>query len=103
MAPSHVVAAPIEPLVVPGLRDIAMKEYTDWQQSQVGDPVWKAEFQKAYEMAMKEGLDLEQIHKDRKPGFFTDKDKGVMSGVARRFVNDIEYWVKQHKSTVVVG
>jgi len=86
---------PITPLVVPGLRDVAMKEYSDWQQSQVSDQTLKAEFQKAYELALTDGFDLEQIHEDQNPSFFTDN--GVKTGVARRFIRDIEYWVKQHK------
>ena len=86
---------PITPLTVPGLRDAAVKEYCDWQQSQVGDLEWKAGFQKAYDVAMKHGLDLQQIYEDQDPSFFTTN--GVMMGIARRFVSDIKYWVKQHK------
>jgi hypothetical protein len=95
MATPSSITAPINPLIVPGLQDIAVKEYSDWQQSQVGDQTLKAEFQKACELALTDGFDLEQIHKDQNPSFFTDK--GVKTGVARRFVNDIENWVKQHK------
>jgi hypothetical protein len=40
----------------------------------------KAEFQKACDVALADGLDLEQIHKDQDPRFFTDK--GVKIGVA---------------------
>ena len=38
---------PATPLVVPGFRDAAIKEYCDWQQSKVVDLAWKAGFQKA--------------------------------------------------------
>ena len=86
---------PTTPLTVPGLRDAALKEYRDWQQSQVGDLEWKAGFQKAYDIAMKHGLDLQQIYEDQNPSFFTTN--GVMTGIARRFVSDIKYWIKQHK------
>jgi hypothetical protein len=95
MATPPLVAPPIIPLVIPGLRDVAVKEYSDWQQSKVVDPILKAEFQKACDVALADGLDLEQIHEDQDPGFFTDK--GVKTGVARRFVSDIKYWVKQYK------
>jgi hypothetical protein len=44
---------------------------------------------------MANGLDLEQIYKDQDPSFFTAN--GVMLGIARRFVNDINGWVKQHR------
>jgi hypothetical protein len=83
------VVPPITPLVIPGLRDVAVKEYSNWQQSKFDDHMLKAEFQKACAMALADGLDLEQIHKDQDPSFFIDK--GVKRGVARRFVSDIEY------------
>ena len=47
------------------------------------------------DVAMANGLDLEQIFKDQDPSFFTAN--GVMLGIARRFVNDINEWVKQHR------
>jgi len=52
--PSGSVMAATEPLSIHGLRDIALKEYTGWQQSQVSDPLLKAEFMKAYEIAMQD-------------------------------------------------
>jgi hypothetical protein len=101
--PSRSVEAVTEPLSIHGLRDITLKEYTSWQQSQVSDPILKTEYIKAYEMAMEDGLDLEQIYKDQNPDFFTNKDKdknkdvSVRPGVARRFVRDIAYWVTQQR------
>jgi uncharacterized protein YpbB len=74
MAAQSSVASPpqITPLVVPSLRDVAMKEYSDWQQSQVNDETLKAEFQKAYELALTDGFDLEQIHEDQNLSFFIE-------------------------------
>jgi len=72
-----------------------VKEYSDWQQSKVGDHMLKAEFQKACDVALADGLDLEQLHMDQDPSFFIEK--GVKTGVACHFVSDIEYWVKQHR------
>jgi hypothetical protein len=95
MADQPLVAPPPTPLVIPGLRDVAVKEYSDWQQSQVSDQTLKAEFQKACDIALADGFDLEQIHKDQNPSFFTDN--GIKTGVARRFISDIEYWVRQNK------
>lgn len=91
---------PITPFTVPGLRDAALKEYCDWQQSQVGDLEWKAGFQKAYEVAMKHALDLQQIYEDQDTSFFTMN--GVMLGISRRFVRDIKEWVKQHRLVGVI-
>lgn len=89
-------SAPLAPrLLVPGHRDIAVKEYSDWQQSKVRSEALKAEFHKAHDVALADGLDLEQIYGDQDPNFFIKK--GVKPGVARRFVSDIEYWVKRYK------
>jgi hypothetical protein len=44
---------------------------------------------------MAHGLNLEQIYKDQDPSFFTTK--GVMLGIARRFVSNIKDWIKQYK------
>lgn len=82
-------------LDIPGLRDVAVEEYSDWQQSQVGNETLKAEFRKARDAALSDGLDLGQIFKDQDSEFFIKQ--GVKRGIARRFVTDIEYWVKQCK------
>jgi hypothetical protein len=89
------VAPSITRLVVPGHRDIALREYCDWPQSKVVDETLKAEYQKARDVALEDGLDLEQIYEDQDTSFFIDK--GVKRGVARRFISDIERWVKQYK------
>jgi hypothetical protein len=86
---------PITPLGIPGFRDAAVKEYSNWQQSKVVDLTWKVGFQKACDVAIAHGLDLEQIYEDQDPSFFITN--GVLLGIARRFVSDIKYWVKQHK------
>lgn len=56
-------------LDIPGLRDHAIKEYSEWQQSNVGDEALKAEFAEACEVALQDGLDLEQVYEDQDPGF----------------------------------
>lgn len=82
-------------LIFPSPRDDALKEYSNQQQSQVSDRTLKARFQKACELALAEGLDLEQIDEDQNPSFFTDRD--IKIGLARRFIRDIKYWVKKYK------
>jgi hypothetical protein len=79
-APLSSIALLITPLVVPGLQDVAVKEYSVWQQLKVSDQMLKAEFQKVCNVALANGLDLEQIYKDQDPSFFTDK--GVIIDVA---------------------
>jgi len=84
-------------LDIPGFRDIAVKEYSKWQQSKVDDEEWKGDIQKACEEALKERLDLELLHADQDPEYFIKK--GIKSGVARRFVGDIDTWVKRQKKS----
>jgi len=47
----------------------------------------KVEFQKVCDMALEDGLDLEQVYKDQDPGFIVKQ--GVKRGTARRFIRDI--------------
>lgn len=90
--------APPDFLEIPGLRDLAVAEYSDWQQSQVNDEKLKAEFRKARDTALEDGLDLVQIHEDQDPGFFIRN--GIKRGIARRFVGDINYWVEHCKCSI---
>ena len=54
------------------------------------------EFQKACDVALDDGLDLEQTYEDQDPEFFIRS--GMKQGVARRF-SDIAGWVKQCKES----
>ena len=80
-------------LEIPGLRDIAVKRYCDWQCSQVDDEALKLEYWKACDLTLADGLDLEQVYKDQDATFYIDS--GVKRGIARRFVSDIAAWAKQ--------
>lgn len=73
---------------IPGPRDAAVLAYSKWQQSNVVDKVLKSEFRKAYDAALQDSLDLEQVYKDQDPGFFIQA--GVKRGVACRFVSNIK-------------
>jgi hypothetical protein len=94
--PSHATSA--HRLDIPGLRDVAVNEYSDWQQSKVNDEILKIEFRRARDVALADGLDLEQVYEDQDPEFFITH--GVKRGIARRFVSDIEDWVKRYKRNV---
>nr|KMM69072.1 hypothetical protein CPAG_05395 [Coccidioides posadasii RMSCC 3488] len=84
----------IDPIVVPDIPlDITVREYSSWQQSQVECTTLKNNIDKARDVALVNGLDLEQIYKDQDPDFFIQQ--GVKVGVARRFVRDISTWIKQ--------
>ena len=66
-----------------------MKEYSEWQQLQVDNELQKAEYQKARDIALNNGFDLEQIHQKLDHTFFSQRD--VKLGIAMRFVDDIEF------------
>jgi hypothetical protein len=50
--------------------------------------VLKMEYQKACELTLAKGLDLELVYEDQNAEFYIKK--GVKSGVAQRFVCDIK-------------
>ena len=89
------ISTPVNRLDIPGHRDAAVKKYSDWQQSQVIDKTLKLEFQKACDVTLADGLDLEQIYQDQDPEFFIEK--GIKRGIARRFVGDINQWIQSCK------
>jgi hypothetical protein len=63
-------SVPVTRLDIPGPRDVAVKNYSDWQQSKVNDDILKVEFRKACDVTLADGLDLEQVYEDRDPTFF---------------------------------
>ena len=83
---------------IPGLLDVAVREYSSWQQSRLGDEILKAEVRKACDVALDDGLDLAQIDEDKDPNYF--KMRGVKWGIARRFVKDIRYWAEKYNGCV---
>ncbi|KAF3404020.1 hypothetical protein F1880_010323 [Penicillium rolfsii] len=74
-------------LMIDGPRDVAMRDYSAWQETNVIDETLEAQFRLACDVTLTNGLDLEQIHKDHDAGFYIEK--GVAVGIARRFVGDI--------------
>jgi hypothetical protein len=82
-------------LDIPGPLDVAVQTYSEWQKSRVVNETLKAEYQKACDITLEDGLDLEQVHEEQDPGFFMRS--GVKRGVARRWTRDIEEWVKRYK------
>ncbi|CAG7980453.1 unnamed protein product [Penicillium salamii] len=87
---------PVDPFVAPNIPlDRAVREYSNWQQSRVDSHDFKENITKACDVALSNGLDLEQISKDKDPEFFITH--GVIIGVARRFVNDIREWCSNYE------
>ncbi|KAK1841728.1 hypothetical protein CCHR01_15631 [Colletotrichum chrysophilum] len=83
-------------LDIPGLRDDAMKLYTEWHCSIVRDEGLKLDFRRACDVALEDGLDLELIHQGVDAAFFVER--GVRRGVALRFTQDIKKWAQQQAS-----
>jgi hypothetical protein len=81
--------------MVDGLLDVAVDEYTEWQQSRVSNETFRENINKARDVTLENCLDLMQIYEDQDPGFFVKH--GVKVGAARRFVRDIGLWVKRRK------
>lgn len=88
----------LSPLDIPGPRDEAVKEYGEWQVSNVTDDTLKAAFRQVCNVMLENGLDLEQVYKDQDPEFFIGK--GIKMGIARRFVEDIRHWVESVKKAI---
>jgi hypothetical protein len=92
--PSEQAASPSMPrLDIHGFLDVAVEEYSDWQQSRVRREDQKNEIRKLCSIALDHGLDLQQLYDDQDPSFFVKE--GVKVGIARRFIRDIQYWVQQ--------
>ncbi|CAI7605604.1 unnamed protein product [Penicillium manginii] len=88
----------LSPFEIPGPRDAVVKEYGEWQMSNVENDTLKAAFRHVCDMMLNNGLDLEQVYKDQDPKFFIEK--GIKIGIARRFVEDIGKWAKQVKKAI---
>ncbi|QVM11421.1 hypothetical protein D8B26_006069 [Coccidioides posadasii str. Silveira] len=50
-----------ERLVIPGLRDISVRDYCKWLESKVNDETYKADFRKACDVTLAHHLDLELV------------------------------------------
>jgi hypothetical protein len=96
--PSHqhsdqAVAPSLLRLDIPGFLDTAVETYSEWQQSRVRREDQKDEIRKLCDIALNQGLDLQQLYDDQDPDFFIKQD--IKVGIARRVISDIGYWVEQ--------
>ncbi|KAJ5202940.1 hypothetical protein N7449_005019 [Penicillium cf. viridicatum] len=86
------------PLDIPGLGDVAVKKYGEWQVSNVENDSLRTAFREVCDVMLENGLDLEQVYRDQDPNFFIAK--GIKIGIARRFVEDIGKWVQNVKNAI---
>jgi hypothetical protein len=56
--------------VVDGLPDVAVEEYTKWQQSGVSNETFRENINKARHVTLENCLDRTQIYEDPERGFF---------------------------------
>ena len=85
-------------LQIYGPRDAAVKEYSEWHASEVDDEDLKNDFRKACQVALNNGLDLQQIVNRPDPNFFIERE--IKIGTAYRFVDDIVEWVEIRREQV---
>ena len=81
-------------LIVPGPRDVALKDYIVWQQNKVEDEEWKLQFAKIGEALLKARWDLEQVHLYRKVNLQAQTD--IQEGVIRSVIDDVIAWAKTY-------
>jgi hypothetical protein len=86
---------------IPGYWDVALRGYTEWQQSETSNELYKAEIQKAYDVLSENGFDLAQIYNGENALRLLE-DEGMMVGVARRFTGEVPLWV-QFSCTLIPG
>ncbi|KAB8227930.1 uncharacterized protein BDW43DRAFT_316341 [Aspergillus alliaceus] len=82
----------IDTVDIPGFLDDAVEEYANWHLSRVSRELYRDHIKKARDVALENGFDLKQISGEN-PDFFVKQ--GVVIGVARRFVSDIQNWINQ--------
>ncbi|GLA08285.1 hypothetical protein AnigIFM60653_009815 [Aspergillus niger] len=87
-------------LDIPDPRDVAVKEYSEWEMSNVENDTLKSAFRQVCDVMLDNGLDLEQVYKDQNPKSFIEK--GIKIGIARRFVEDIGNWAEQVKKAIPI-
>ena len=82
-------------LNLPGFLDKLVEEYCNWQKSRVKRAKTKRAYEKAYDVILDNGMDLELIRHDPNPKFLTNNE--VKKGVANHVVSDIDYWAEMIK------
>nr|KMM67471.1 hypothetical protein CPAG_03805 [Coccidioides posadasii RMSCC 3488] len=70
-----------EQLKLSGPQDEAVKEYCKWQEQQVTDKIYKADWRKACDITLSHGLDLELVYEDQEHVKFL-LEQEVMKGTA---------------------
>jgi hypothetical protein len=81
-------------LSIPRLQDDAVKASCKWHCSKVRCPNQKQHYKLAYDLTLGRGDDLQLVYKDNNAQF--NIELGVLEGVARRWVRDVEAFLKEY-------
>jgi hypothetical protein len=79
---------------VPGLRDDAVEAYCEWHCSKVRRQDQKQHYELARDLTLERGFDLDLIYEDNDAQFYIER--GVLEGIARRFVRDVKDFLDQY-------
>ena len=89
-----------EPLVIPGSREAAVRDYCKWLESRATDEEYKADFRKVCQVTLENHLNLELILEDPDAGFFIQR--GIRIGTAHPFLRDINEWATTIKNNLLL-
>jgi hypothetical protein len=70
----------IEPIIIDGIVDVAVEEYTNGQRSRVSNEVFREYIDEARVATLENCLNLTQIHEDQDPGYFAKHGMKVATG-----------------------
>ncbi|PNP37034.1 hypothetical protein TGAMA5MH_11067 [Trichoderma gamsii] len=79
------------------MRDDVAEEYFAWHGSQVRRQVLKDEYERACELVLSKGHDLNLINDDEENVYHFLIDRGIMESPARRVVRDVEIFLHRQQ------
>lgn len=79
------------------MRDDVAKEYFTWHGSQVRRQVLTDEYERACELVLSKGYDLDLISDDQENVYQFLIDREIMKGPARRVVRDVEIFLHRQQ------
>lgn len=87
-------------LKIPGFKDVAVREYSEWLVSNVSNDSLKSGFRQVCDITLSDGFELEHIYSYQNPDFFVGK--GIKPGIAWSFVDNFREWVENVKKGIPV-
>lgn len=81
-----------------GLLDDVAERYFKWLGSRCRRQVLKDEYERACELVLGKGLDLELIREDQDGVYEFLNDHGILEGPARHVVRDTNMFLRRHQT-----